>query len=109
MTGLKEEVTDELLGRSSKRWGLLLAALLAGASAAFWLTNRTRPAAVVPEPSPDEAAGDAGNTSSRSTTRSTAAATLTTAWTRISQPGDAPRTLPTARLFRRAPPSEPAD
>ena len=108
MTGFKEEVANEVLGRSSKRWGLLLLAVLVGASAAFWLTNRTRPAAVETAPSPAEPAADAGDTPS-GTTRSAAAATVTTAWTRISQPRDVARTLPTTQFLRRRAAPEPTD
>jgi hypothetical protein len=108
MTGFKEEVANEVLGHSSKRWGLLLLAVLVGATAAFWLTNRTRPAAIDDAPTPAEPADDAGNASS-GTTRSTAAAAVTTAWTRISQPRDALRTLPGAQLLRRPAAPEPTD
>lgn len=101
MTGFKEEVTNEVLGRSSKRWGLLLAAVLVGASIAFWLTRWTGPAAVDAAPAPAEPPADDARDAAPRTTRSTAAANLTAAWTKISQPRDVVGTPPTTRLRRR--------
>ena len=101
MTGFKEEVTNEVLGRSSKRWGLLLGALLVGASVAFWLTRWTGPAAVDTAPASAEPPADDAEDAAPRTTRSTAAANLTAAWTKISQPPDVVGTSPIARLRRR--------
>lgn len=101
MTGFKEEVTDEVLGRSSKRWALLLAAVLVGASIAFWLTRWTGPAAADAAPSPAEPPADEAGDAAPRTTRSTAAANLTAAWTKVSQPRDVVGTSPIARLRRK--------
>ena len=40
VTTFVDEVIDETIGRSSKRWGLLLFALATGAAITFWLVRR---------------------------------------------------------------------
>ena len=37
-----DEALDEAVGRSSKKWALVLVALVVGAAVAFWLTHRAR-------------------------------------------------------------------
>ena len=37
-----DEALDEAVGRSSKKWALVLLALVVGAAVAFWLTHRAR-------------------------------------------------------------------
>ena len=44
-----DEVVDEAVGSSSKKWALLLVALIAGAAIALWLKKRSA-----------QSAGDAG-------------------------------------------------
>ena len=40
MNSFVEEAIDEALGTSRHKWALIVVALVAGATAAFWLTNR---------------------------------------------------------------------
>ena len=40
MNSFVEEAIDEVVGTSRHKWALIVVALLAGATAAFWLTNR---------------------------------------------------------------------
>ncbi len=42
MTGFADELFDESIGTSSKKWALLLLAAIAGAAVALWLTGRGR-------------------------------------------------------------------
>ncbi len=39
-----DEAIRETIGTSSKKWGLVLVALVVGAMGAFWLVRRTRSA-----------------------------------------------------------------
>jgi len=42
MTEILDEAFDEAIGRSSKRWALLLLAFVLGGALAFWLVQRSR-------------------------------------------------------------------
>ena len=42
VAAIVDEAVDEAVGRSSKKWALVLLALVVGAAVAFWLTHRAR-------------------------------------------------------------------
>ena len=46
MTEIIDEAIDEAVGRRSKRWPLLLVALVVGSAVAVWLVQRSRGAGV---------------------------------------------------------------
>ncbi len=50
VTSFVEEVIDETVGRSSKKWALVLLALAAGALVALWLTRGSRSAETGDQP-----------------------------------------------------------
>ena len=57
-TPFADELIDEALGQSTKRWALILFAVCAAAAAVLWLTGRTRvlaPEAPRPVPGPPAA------------------------------------------------------
>ena len=58
-----DEALDEAVGRSSKKWALVLLALVAGAAVAFWMTHRARSTesavALVVEPASEPTAAPA--------------------------------------------------
>jgi hypothetical protein len=42
VSAIVDEALDEAIGRSNKKWALVLLALVAGATVAFWMTRRAR-------------------------------------------------------------------
>lgn len=47
MSAVLEEAIKETVGRSSKKWALVLVAFVVGATAAFWLIRQARSASTV--------------------------------------------------------------
>ena len=56
MNLIVEEAVDEAIGRSSKRWALVLLLFLVGGLVGLWLANRSHAA------SPDESSALTGST-----------------------------------------------
>ena len=84
MTKFDEELIDEALGSSSKRWAFLLVAAGIGAATALWLTGRCS------HGQPQEATPPLEMSSAKDerapALTATAATKLTSAWTRVSRP-----------------------
>jgi len=101
MSGFSQELVDETLGASSKRWALIVVGLVAGALGAWWLSGRAGPRSVidgrpsiVPTPSPAPVGG--------------ATARAATAWRKVSTPPPVMRkALGTTPFRRRSDPPEP--
>ena len=107
MTSFAEELIDESLGVSSRRWALLLLAAGIGVVAALWLTGRTRsqaPEAASCPPEPTSARAEHARTVTEK-----AATRIESVWTRVSRPRTGMRKLPSPRTFRRRTSAEPVD
>jgi hypothetical protein len=82
MTRFGEELIDEVLGTSSKKWARLLLAVGVGAAIALWLTGRSHDQTrEVTPPEPTSAEDERAPA-----VIPTAATKLGSAWTRISRP-----------------------
>jgi hypothetical protein len=106
MTRFGEELIDEALGTSSKRWALLLLAVAAGAAIALWLTGRSPAQAPEAEPPPKPTSADDEHAP---TITATAATKLGSAFTGISRPPAVLERLPSPRALRKRESADPAD
>jgi len=106
VTRFGEELVDEALGTSSKRWALLLLAVAVGAAIALWLTGRSHGQVqeATPPPEPTSADDERGPA-----VTATAATKLGSAWTRISRPPAVLERFPSPRALRKRESAEPAE
>jgi len=106
MTTFGEELIDEALGSSSKRWALLLVAAGIGAATALWLRSRSSHGRPQEATQPPELTS--GEDESAPALSATAATKLTSAWTRVSRPPAVLERLPRPRAFRTRESADPA-